>query len=57
MGNKAGVGIGIGGISMLAIFVVLCLTTLAVLSLVSARADLTLMLFPYMFHLHFCKFI
>ncbi len=42
MGNKAGVGIGIGGISMLAIFVVLCLTTLAVLSLVSARADLTL---------------
>ena len=42
MGNKAGVGIGIGGISMLAIFVVLCLTTLAVLSLVSARADMAL---------------
>ena len=42
MGNKSGVGIGIGGISMLAIFVVLCLTTLAVLSVVSARADLAL---------------
>ncbi len=42
MGNKAGVGIGIGGISMLAIFVVLCMTTLAVLSLVSARADMAL---------------
>ncbi len=42
MGDKSGVGIGIGGISMLAIFVVLCMTTLAVLSLVSARADYAL---------------
>ncbi len=42
MGNKEGAGIGVGGISMLAIFVVLCLTTLAVLSLVSARADYAL---------------
>ncbi len=42
MGNKTGVGMGIGGISMLAIFVVLCLTTLAVLSVVSARADFAL---------------
>ena len=32
-------GIGIGGASILAIFVVLCLTTFATLSLVSARAD------------------
>ncbi|MEA4854071.1 MAG: hypothetical protein VB082_07330 [Christensenella sp.] len=35
-------GIGIGGVSILAVFVVLCLTTLAVLSLVSARADYAL---------------
>ncbi len=35
-------GIGIGGVSILAIFVVLCLVTLASLSLVSARADYTL---------------
>lgn len=37
-----GVGVGSGGISILAIFVVLCLTTLATLSIVSARADFVL---------------
>ncbi len=37
-----GVNTGTGGISILAIFVVLCLTTLATLSLVSAKADLAL---------------
>lgn len=35
-------GIGVGGSSVLAVFVVLCLTTFGVLSLVSARADLRL---------------
>lgn len=37
--KQIGFGIGAGGISILAIFVVLCLATLAALSLVSARAD------------------
>ena len=37
--KQVGSGIGAGGISILAIFVVLCLATLAALSLVSARAD------------------
>lgn len=37
--KQIGSGIGAGGISILAIFVVLCLATLAALSLVSARAD------------------
>ena len=40
--NDTGVSTGTGGISILAIFVVLCLTTLAALSLVSARADYAL---------------
>ena len=37
-----GAGIGVGASSVLAVFVVLCLTTFAVLSLASARADLRL---------------
>ena len=37
--KQIGFGIGAGGLSILAIFVVLCLATLAALSLVSARAD------------------
>ncbi len=37
--SEQGMSTGTGGISILAIFVVLCLTTLATLSLVSARAD------------------
>lgn len=37
--KQVGSGIGAGGISILTIFVVLCLATLAALSLVSARAD------------------
>ena len=37
--KQIGSGMGAGGISILAIFVVLCLATLAALSLVSARAD------------------
>lgn len=41
-GNDGNVGTGTGGISILAIFVVLCLTTLAALSLVSAQADYAL---------------
>ncbi len=40
--NDGNVGTGTGGISILAIFVVLCLTTLAALSLVSAQADYSL---------------
>ncbi len=40
--NSGGVSIGAGGISILAIFVVLCLTTLSALSMVSARADYVL---------------
>lgn len=40
--NEPGVNTGTGGISILAVFVVLCLTTLATLSLVSAQADLSL---------------
>lgn len=40
--NNISTGASTGGISILAIFVVLCLTTLATLSLVSARADLAL---------------
>ena len=35
-------GIGAGGLSILAIFVVLCLTTFAALSFMTARADRTL---------------
>nr|WP_122012959.1 hypothetical protein [Maliibacterium massiliense] len=35
-------GIGVGSVSILAIFVVLCLTAFAALSLVSARADVKL---------------
>ena len=37
--NTLNTGIGVGGTSILAIFVVLCLVTLASLSLVSAQAD------------------
>ncbi len=40
--NDQGISTGTGGISILAIFVVLCLTTLATLSFVSARADYNL---------------
>lgn len=40
--SEQGMSTGTGGISILAIFVVLCLTTLATLSLVSARADYAL---------------
>ena len=40
--RPAGVGIGIGGVSILAVFVILCLTTFAALSLTSAQAGLTL---------------
>jgi hypothetical protein len=39
--QRAQVGIGIGGVSILAVFVILCLTAFAALALVSARADLT----------------
>ena len=35
-------GLGVGGATILAVFVALCLTTFAVLSLLSARADLNL---------------
>ncbi|MDL2237766.1 hypothetical protein LJC56_08065 [Christensenellaceae bacterium OttesenSCG-928-K19] len=42
MGKKESIGIGTGSVSILAIFVVLCLTTLSALSLVSARADYVL---------------
>jgi hypothetical protein len=42
MEKKREAGITLGGISILAVFVVLCLTTLAALSLVSARADLAM---------------
>ncbi len=42
MGNEGNVRAGTGGVSILAIFVVLCLTTLAALSLVSAQADSSL---------------
>jgi hypothetical protein len=42
MGNEGNVGAGTGGVSILAIFVVLCLTALAALSLVSAQADSSL---------------
>ncbi|MEA5002671.1 MAG: hypothetical protein VB081_04150 [Christensenella sp.] len=41
-GKQNGFGIGIGGISILAVFVVLCLTTLATLSFTTAQADLRL---------------
>ena len=40
--KQGNMGIGVGGISILAIFVVLCLATLAALSLTSAQADYTL---------------
>ncbi len=39
MNKKESIGIGTGSVSILAIFVVLCLTTLSALSLVSANAD------------------
>ncbi|HBU11849.1 MAG TPA: hypothetical protein DEB31_03730 [Clostridiales bacterium] len=39
MEKRESIGIGTGSVSILAVFVVLCLTTLSVLSLVSARAD------------------
>lgn len=39
MSRKIGTGINIGSISILIIFVLLCLTTFATLSLVSANAD------------------
>lgn len=39
MGKKGGAGINVGGSSILIIFVLLCLTTFATLSLVSANAD------------------
>ena len=41
-GRRRGIGIGTGGVSVLAVFVVLCLTVLASLSLVTAHADLRL---------------
>ena len=37
--KNRGAGIGIGGVSILAVFVVLCLTTLAALSYTTAQAD------------------
>lgn len=40
--QRVNAGISVGGSSVLAVFVVLCLTTFAVLSLVSAQADLRL---------------
>lgn len=40
--KQGNMGIGVGGVSILAIFVVLCLATLAALSLVSAQADYSL---------------
>ena len=40
--QAAATGIGVGGSSILAVFVILCLTTFATLSLVSAQADLRL---------------
>lgn len=39
MARKKGTGVNIGSISILVIFVLLCLTTFATLSLVSANAD------------------
>ena len=42
MDNRRGGALGMGSVSILAIFVVLCLTTLAALSLVGAHADYTL---------------
>lgn len=39
MSKKRGTGINVGSISILVIFVLLCLTTFATLSLVSANAD------------------
>ncbi len=41
-GKQNGFSIGIGGISILAVFVVLCLTSLATLSFTTAQADLRL---------------
>lgn len=40
--KNAGTGVSVGGSSILVIFVLLCLTTFATLSLVSANADLKL---------------
>lgn len=42
MRGKRGAGINVGGASILVIFIILCLTTFATLSLVSANADLRL---------------
>lgn len=42
MNDRNTAGVSTGSVSILAIFVVLCLTTLATLSLVSARADYAL---------------
>ncbi|MFZ2539144.1 MAG: hypothetical protein WAX04_09630 [Oscillospiraceae bacterium] len=39
MSKKTGTGVNIGSVSILVIFVLLCLTTFATLSLVSANAD------------------
>ena len=39
MGRKLKMGIGIGGPSIIMIFVILCLTTLGALSLMTANAD------------------
>lgn len=40
--QPASTGIGVGGSSILSVFVILCLTTFATLALVSAQADLRL---------------
>lgn len=37
--KQGGMSIGIGGVSILAVFVILCLTTLAALAFTSAQAD------------------
>lgn len=42
MSNKNTTGINVGGSSILVIFILLCLTTFATLSMVSAKADLRL---------------
>lgn len=42
MARKRTTGINVGGSSILVIFIILCLTTFATLSMVSARADLRL---------------
>lgn len=42
MSSKTSTGVSVGGSSILVIFILLCLTTFATLSMVSARADLRL---------------